>query len=123
MWAGTRNLRATFKHDPKRWETRMYIVTFDLMIKYVCPPVLFGLFINQAVSDASVYSRGYENYPGLGAHCGRPADPGLHVRLFDCVCHLSGLLGQGDSGRGDERSMGALWATDNCSKCLIGCAA
>lgn len=41
----------------------MYIVTFDLMIKYVCPPVLFGLFINQAVSDASVYSRGYENYP------------------------------------------------------------
>ena len=34
-FAGSRNLRSTFKHNPKRWETIAHILTFDCMIKYV----------------------------------------------------------------------------------------
>ena len=63
VWAGTRNLRNTFKYDPTPGETILHIVTFDVTIKYICPPALLALFINTAVTDSTVYSNGYENYP------------------------------------------------------------
>lgn len=63
VWAGTRNLRGTFKHDPKRWETVVHIIFFDFMVKYISFPALLGLFINQAIADAVQYENGYQNYP------------------------------------------------------------
>lgn len=63
VWAGTRNLRCTFKKNPKRWETILHIVTFDFMIKYICFPALLGLFVNQAVNDAVNFDNGYGDYP------------------------------------------------------------
>ena len=41
-FAGSRNLRYSFKHNPKKWETYVHMVSFDFMIKYVCPPALLG---------------------------------------------------------------------------------
>ena len=41
----------------------MHIITFDVTIKYICPPALLGLFINTAVSDANGFTNGYEDYP------------------------------------------------------------
>jgi hypothetical protein len=61
--AGTRNLRSTFKLSPSPSDTNIHIATFDICIKYVCFPVLLGLFVNQAVSTSSEYDRGYKDYP------------------------------------------------------------
>jgi hypothetical protein len=61
--AGTRNLRTTFKRNPTRFDTTLHIVTFDICLKYFCPPILLTLFVNQAISDATEWDRGYKNYP------------------------------------------------------------
>ena len=61
--AGTRNLRVTFKRNPTQFDTRLHIATFDIFLKYLCPPILLGLFVNQAVTDATKWDRGYMNYP------------------------------------------------------------
>ena len=41
-FAGSRELRHSFKRRPAYWETVVHILSFDVMIKYVCPPVLIG---------------------------------------------------------------------------------
>lgn len=69
VWSGTRNLRGTFKHDPKPWETILHIVTFDFMVKYVCFPSLLGLFINQAIADAVQYENGCGSFAPRGTQC------------------------------------------------------
>ena len=61
--AGTRNLRVTFKRNPTQFDTRLHIATFDIFLKYLCPPILLGLIVNQAVTDATKWDRGYMNYP------------------------------------------------------------
>jgi hypothetical protein len=63
IWAGTRNLRVTFKHDPARWESYLHIATFDVMLKYFCTPALLTLVISQAIADATKFNDGYSNYP------------------------------------------------------------
>jgi hypothetical protein len=63
LWAGSRNLRGTFKQKPSRWENVLFVITFDFMIKYICFPALLGLFVNQAIADSSNYDNGYNDYP------------------------------------------------------------
>eukprot|EP00892_Ulva_mutabilis_P009295 jgi/Ulvmu1/6738/UM030_0073.1 len=63
VFAGTRNLRKTFQINPSETDTLIHVITFDVPIKYICPPALLGLFVNQAVFDATAYDNGYENYP------------------------------------------------------------
>lgn len=41
----------------------VHIITFDVPIKYICPPALLGLFVNQAIFDATAYDNGYGDYP------------------------------------------------------------
>ena len=41
----------------------IHALSFDVPIKFICPPALLGLFINQAIYDATEYDSGYENYP------------------------------------------------------------
>lgn len=62
VWAGSRNLRGTFKQDSAKWENVLFVIFFDFMIKYICFPALLGLFVNQAVADSN-YTNGYLNYP------------------------------------------------------------
>eukprot|EP00892_Ulva_mutabilis_P009294 jgi/Ulvmu1/6737/UM030_0072.1 len=63
VFAGTRNLRNTFQSRPSARDRLIHIITFDVPIKYICPPALLGLFVNQAIVDATAYSNGYEDYP------------------------------------------------------------
>ena len=53
VWAGSRNLRNTFKHNPSKVEVILHICTFDFMIKYICPPALLGALLCYLVCGAS----------------------------------------------------------------------
>ena len=48
---------------PSPRDRLIHILTFDVPIKFICPPALLGLFVNQAIVDATAYSNGYEDYP------------------------------------------------------------
>lgn len=74
VWAGTRNLRCTFKKNPKRWETIVHIISFDFMVKYICFPALLGLFINQAVNDAVNFENGCAAAVLCALGCGDRSD-------------------------------------------------
>ena len=41
----------------------IHALSFDVPIKYICPPALLALFVNQAIYDATEYENGYEDYP------------------------------------------------------------
>lgn len=48
---------------PSPRDRLIHTITFDVPIKFICPPALLGLFVNQAIVDATAYSNGYEDYP------------------------------------------------------------
>ena len=57
-FAGTREVRRTFKYKPKRWQSVMHMLTFDVMIKYACPPVFVGampLVLYPTVEQSSLH--------------------------------------------------------------------
>ena len=49
--------------NPTNTERLIHMITFDVPIKYICPPALLGLFVNSAIYDATAFDNGYENYP------------------------------------------------------------
>lgn len=41
----------------------LHIISYDIPIKYLCPPALLGLLLNQIIFDASQYDNGYADLP------------------------------------------------------------
>ena len=49
--------------DPKPGDTMLHIISYDIPIKYLCPPALLGLLLNQIIFDATQYDNGYADLP------------------------------------------------------------
>lgn len=49
--------------NPTDTDRLIHMITFDVPIKYICPPALLGLFVNQAIYDATQFDNGYADYP------------------------------------------------------------
>lgn len=49
--------------DPKPMDTMLHVISYDLPIKYLCPPALLGLLISQIIFDSDAGGYGGEEYP------------------------------------------------------------
>jgi hypothetical protein len=49
--------------DPTPTDTIIHIISYDIPVKYLCPPALLGLFMSQIIYDATKFDNGYGDYP------------------------------------------------------------
>lgn len=46
VWEEQHSIRC-LQIDPKPMDTILHIISYDVPIKFLCPPALLGLFLNQ----------------------------------------------------------------------------